>query len=274
MAAGGAAASAVVGAVVAEVANRITSSEQAVRDDRAVEEAKRSSARQKPPLTANAYYYNRSDEAMVWALPRPLTDQERQRLVTPPSPGSLGLAPDSFTDVVHGVMQYTAEPHRLLTRIRISVVGQWSGPVFVRQIRARVVRRTPPISGAFLFHNSQGGGEPLEIGFDLDEPDSLARLVGSDGHTLGAAYLDRRSLTLSPNEPLTIDVQAYTARSYCEWVIELDLDLDGKRRTHVVDDHGQPFRSTGLARHYQDRYYMHITNGWTAEGAGPPSYKT
>ncbi|MFI6226240.1 hypothetical protein ACIBCR_02835 [Micromonospora echinospora] len=272
LAAGGAAVSAVIGAVVAEVANRATSSQQAVRDDRAVEEAKRTSARQKAPFSANAYYYNRSDDPVFWALPTSLTGDQQRQLMTRQS-SYRGELPDSFEDVVHGVAEIVSEPHRLFTRIRISMVGKWTGPVFVRQIRAKVLRRSPPLSGAFLFRGSQGEGKPLEIGFNLDEPDSVARLLESDGQALGAAYMDRHSLNLSPNEPLTIDVQAYTDRWYCEWVIELDLDLDGERRTQVVDDHGRPFRSTGLARHYQDRYYVHINNGWTPEGAGPPSFK-
>ncbi|MFJ6195061.1 hypothetical protein [Micromonospora sp. NPDC092111] len=256
--------------MIAEFANRITSSDQAVRDDRAVEEAKRTSAQQKPPISVNAYYYNRSEEAVAWVLPGPMTGDQRQQLLTRQRSAE-GEGPENFADVVHGVARFSGEtPYRLLTRIRISAIGQWTGPVFVTQIRARVRKRSEPMSGAFLFRGSQGDGSPLEIGFDLDEPDSVARVIKPDDETLGAAYVDRRSLTLSPGEPLTIDVQAHTTRSYCEWVIELELDLDGEKRTQVVDDHGRPFRSTGLARRYQERYYVHLLNGWTAEGAGPP----
>ncbi|SCF09056.1 hypothetical protein GA0070216_1052 [Micromonospora matsumotoense] len=162
MAAGGAAASAVIGTVIGAVANRITSSEQAVRDDRAVEQAKRTDAQRKPPIAANAYYYNRSDEAVAWVLPAPLTSDQRQELLTGWQRSADGEGPDSLPGVVHGVVRFTdARLTRLLTRIRISAVGQWTGPVFVRQIRARVLKRSAPMSGTLIFQGSQGDGEPL-----------------------------------------------------------------------------------------------------------------
>ncbi|WFE95781.1 hypothetical protein [Micromonospora sp. WMMD987] len=273
LAAGGTAASAVIGAVIGAVANRITSSEQAVRDDRAVEQAKRTEAQRKPPIAANAYYYNRSNEAVAWILPVPLTGDQRQQLLTRQWSPHEGM--EGFPDVVYGVVTFSGDRlTRLLTRIRISAIGQWTGPVFVRQIRARVLKRSAPVSGTFLFQASQGDGEPLKIGFNLDEPDSIARVINPKNNTLGPAYVDSRTLTLTPGEPLTIDVQAYTDRSYCEWVVELELDLQGERRVQVVDDHGRPFRSSGLASRYQDRYYVHLTRGWTADGAGPPVWKT
>ncbi|MEV6796999.1 hypothetical protein AB0M91_01460 [Micromonospora rifamycinica] len=270
LAAGGAAASAVIGTVVAGVYDRLTSSEKAVRDDRAIEQAKRTDTQRKPPIAVNAYYYNRSDEAVAWVLPAPLTSGQRQELLT--LQRSLDReGPENFPDVVYGVVRFAGErPSRLLTRIRISAVGQWTGPVFVRQIRARVLKRSAPLSDTFLYQGGQGDGAPLKIGFDLDEPESIARVIREKDETLGAAYVDRRALTLTPGEPMTIDIQAYTDRSYCEWVVELELDLQGEKRLQVVDDHGRPFRSTGLARHYRDRYYVHIRNGWTADGAGPP----
>ncbi|MEU7615175.1 hypothetical protein AB0B27_03550 [Micromonospora rifamycinica] len=269
LAAGGAAASAVIGTVVAGVYDRLTSSEKAVRDDRAIEQAKRTDTQRKPPIAVNAYYYNRSDEAVAWVLPAPLTSGQRQELLT--SQHSDREGPENFPDVVYGVARSTDGPlTRLLTRIRISAVGQWTGPVFVRQIRARVLKRSAPMSGTLLYRGSEGDGEPLKIGFDLDEPESIARVINPQGDTLGPAYVDSRTLTLTPGEPLTIDVQAYTDRSYCEWVVELELDLHGEKRVQVVDDHGRPFRSTGLAPRYRDRYYVHIRNGWTADGAGPP----
>ncbi|MFG1802863.1 hypothetical protein ACGFI4_22245 [Micromonospora carbonacea] len=267
-AAGGGLASAVVGAVVAEVASRLTSPDQAVRDDRAVEAAKQSAAQQKPPLSVNAYYYDRSDDASVCLFPVPLTGEQRHRLLdlprTPTTVTDLAATGDGVDTVYPGDQRH---PYRLFTRVRLSVVGQWTGPVFVTQIRARVQRRSAPLSGAYVFEGSQGGGEPLKIGFDLDEPDSIARVV-TEKLELGAAYVDGHSLTLSPGEPLTVDVQAQTDRSYCEWVIELDVDLGGERRVLTVDDDGRPFRSSSLARNYQERYYAKITGGWGADGPG------
>ncbi|MFI1195053.1 hypothetical protein ACH4T9_17575 [Micromonospora sp. NPDC020750] len=273
LAAGGGLASAVVGAAIAEMSGRLTSPGQAVRDDRAVEAAKQSTARQKPPLSVNAYYYDRSVDAMAYLFAQPLTADQRRRVFTPPS----GMGTEDLLVTEGGIRAVVTvsdqHPYRTFTRVRLSVVGQWTGPVFVTQIRARVRQRSTPLAGAFVFRGSQGGEDPLEVAFDLDEPDSVARVL-EDGGGLGAAWIDRHSLTLSPGEPLTVDVQAQTDRSYCEWVIELDVALGGERRVITVDDDGRPFRSTALARHYQERYHARITGGWRTDGAGPPEYQS
>ncbi|RGC69122.1 hypothetical protein C5N14_10175 [Micromonospora sp. MW-13] len=264
--------SAVVGAVVAEAANRLTSSEQAVRDDVAVEEAKRATAQRKPPLSVNAYYYDRSDDAVAYLFAQPLTAEQQERLRTRPEEllAPAALASASGVRTVVGVAEQ--HPYRSFTRVRLSVVGQWTGPVFVTRIRARVRQRSSPLSGAFLFQGSEGGGEPLPIGFDLDATDAVARVLEPDGR-LGAAYLDRHSLSLAPGEPLSVDVQAQTDRSYCEWVIEVELDLGGEQRVLTVDDDGRPFRSSSLAPRYQDRHHARLTGGWSADGAGPPVWR-
>ncbi|MFI6824144.1 hypothetical protein ACIBJE_24865 [Micromonospora sp. NPDC050187] len=264
-AAGGGAAAAIFAALVAELDDRLTSPGQAVRDERAVEAAKREEARRKAPLSLNAYYYDRSDDARIWLATAPLTPQARQRLTMPAR-----MQVDAAEGGINAVLGTSNEhPNRLLTRVRLSVVGQWAAPVFVTQIRARVLRRSAPLSHAYVFHQSQGDGEPLKIGFDLDEPDSIARIIEPD-ERLGRAYVDDRSLTLTPGEPLTIDVQAQTDQSYCEWVIDFDLDLDGEKRVVTVDDDGRPFRSTSLARHYQDRYYFGMAKmGLVYDGSGP-----
>ncbi|WP_416903658.1 hypothetical protein [Micromonospora echinospora] len=265
MAAGGGAAAAIFAALVAELDDRLTSPGQAVRDDRAVEAAKREEARRKAPLSLNAYYYDRSDDAKIWLATEPLSPEVRQRLAMPAR-----MQGDAAEGGISAVLGTSDEhPYRLLTRVRLSVVGQWAAPVFVTQMRARVLRRSAPLSHAYVFHQSQGDGEPLKIGFDLDEPDSIARVIGPD-ERLGGAYVDDRSLTLTPGEPITIDVQAQTDRSYCEWVIDLDLDLDGEKRVVTVDDDRRPFRSTSLARRYQDRYYFSMAkSGLVHDGSGP-----
>ncbi|WP_147457272.1 hypothetical protein [Micromonospora pisi] len=264
-------ASGLIGAVIAEGVGRFTSPGQAVRDDLAVDQAKRELARQKAPISANAYYYDRSDDARLWLFPQPLGADQRGRLLTP-GLGSYRF-PDEMLQTGNGIFAVLGtspeHPNRLFTRIRLSLVGQGAEPVFVTQIRARVTRRDQPPAGACLFRGSQGEGEPLEIGFDLDEPDSVARIREPGDANLGVAYMDRHSVTLSPGEPLSIDVQAQTERSYCEWVVDLDLALGSEKRVITVDDNGRPFRSTNLAAHYQERYYTHVTDGWTPDGAGP-----
>jgi hypothetical protein len=159
-------------------------------------------------------------------------------------------------------------PGVLFTRIRLSVTGQASKPVFVNAIRARIKHQSPPLSGAYLFHGSQGGGELIEMGFDLDEPNSVAR-VRRDDLTLGEPYVQGNKLTIEPGEPVVISVQGQTQRSYYEWFIE--MELDGYKQPLVVDDGGKPFRSTCLAKRYDSRYYSSLYGeGWVPFGAGAP----
>lgn len=263
---GGGIASGVFAAVVSELVDQLTSSNQAVRDDRAIEEARHEEAERKAPISLKAYYYDLSDDARIWVAAGPLTPDRRRQL------GRSTLWENGGAeDGVRAVLGISEEhPYRLLTRVRIEAVGQWTDPVFVRQIRARVLRRSAPLSYAYLFEQSQGGEELLKIGFDLDESDSIARVIGPDKR-LGRAFVDDKALILEPGEPLVIDVQAQTDQSYCEWVVDFELgELNGEKRVVTVDDNGRPFRSTSLAGHYQDRYYIEYPTGKLVyDGAGP-----
>ncbi|WP_320064843.1 hypothetical protein [Micromonospora sp. RTGN7] len=262
----------VVTLVAENIYNWATSSASAVNNDRNVEEAKKESIQKQPPFSVNAYYYHRSTEARVRLFPQRLTAKEEQQLLA--LQRTLKEVPEGLEVGLQAVVQFSRQgTPRLLTRVRLSIVGGWTQPIFVRQLRAKVLQRSPPLAGAYLFHGDQGGEAPLEIGFNLDETRSLARVVKKDGISLGEAYMDRHVLELKPGEPKSIDVQAFTDRSYCEWVIELDCDLGDERRTVTIDDDGKPFRSTRLAPHYEDRYYAGIAGKWIAEGAGPAVFK-
>lgn len=140
--------------------------------------------------------------------------------------------------------------------------------MFVNDIRAKVLDRTAPLAGALVWHGAEGGGGMAKIGFDLDASASVARLRNDDG-TLGAGYIDSEGLTLVPGEPVNLDVVAYTANGYCEWVINLGLTVDGKPVPYEINHGGRRFRTTSIADRYAARYQPdYYTNRWVANGPG------
>ncbi|WP_141725299.1 hypothetical protein [Micromonospora pallida] len=264
---GGAVGTAFLGAVAAVALERKVAPGQAVRDDRAVERAERTRARNKPPIATGARYHDRSSDSQVWLFGQTFTSDQEEKLLR----GRRREIVDDASGLAGGIAGVHGGQSLTYTRIRIELLGQWVKPVPVTGIRARVDRRLPPLSGTYLYQGSEGAEEPLEIGFDLDEPKSVARTRQEGSGELGEAYFDRHSLTLSLDEPLSIDIQAQTSQSYCEWVIEMTLLVDNKEEVLVVDDYGKPFRSTALAPHYGARYHLSVTDGqWKPDGSGPP----
>jgi hypothetical protein len=84
---------------------------------------------------------------------------------------------------------------------------------------------------------------------DLDlfgEP--TTRYVKDGGESTG-----RFVFQLARGEAEIFNIEARAESSYCEWVAELFLLVDGKRRTISIDDDGKPFRTTapsGLKIHH------------------------
>jgi len=159
---------------------------------------------------------------------------------------------------------------RTFSRIRLTVENSSGLSVLVKEIRARV-RRSPPMAGAIIWRGTQGESEIPQIGFDLDEKDSIAR-VRDDKSTLGDPYTRRKTIFLEPKEVMLIDVTAETARHLCEWRVEFSVlvgGLNGKMETVTVDEAGRPFRTSALAAEYAARYAFDTGGGkWRALGAG------
>ncbi|MER6786095.1 helix-turn-helix domain-containing protein [Streptomyces sp. NPDC000658] len=137
--------------------------------------------------------------------------------------------------------------HGRETNVEITVQGRGSTAVVLTAVRVRVARRAAPAPGT-AYAMEQGCGGSLSkryFAVDLDRDRPVARSVAGDdgGEPIPAVRLPYR---VSGENPEVLLVTARTEHCACDWYLELDWSSGGRTGTVRVDDHGRPFRTTGI----------------------------
>ncbi|MFF9087435.1 helix-turn-helix domain-containing protein [Streptomyces sp. NPDC014991] len=151
--------------------------------------------------------------------------------------------------------------HGRNTLVEISVQGKTSTAVVLEALRVRVVGRTAAPATGNVYAMDRGCGSemsPRYFGVDLDKDRPVARPVpGSDmGTPIPAMRLPYR---VSAADPEVLLVTAETATCDCRWYLELEWSSQGRTGTVRIDDHGRPFRTTGIKGlpHYMYATWKH-----------------
>ncbi|MEH0574775.1 helix-turn-helix domain-containing protein [Streptomyces sp. B21-108] len=150
--------------------------------------------------------------------------------------------------------------HGRETNVEISVQGRDSTAVVLTALRVRVVGRASPAQGT-VYAMDQGCGGSLSkryFAVDLDKDRPVAHSVaGNDAGTpIPAVSLPYR---VSSADPEVLLVTARTESCDCNWYLELDWSSQGRTGTVRVDDHGRPFRTSGIKG--LPRYWYGSDNG-------------
>ncbi|MGW2914322.1 helix-turn-helix domain-containing protein [Streptomyces asoensis] len=159
-----------------------------------------------------------------------------------------------------------AAVHGRTTNLRISVQGRGAAAVVLEALHVRVVDRVTPAdhSGA-AYSMYEGCGAvlvPRHFAVNLDSRRPLARPTpGNDpdrpAPAVGFPY------RVSLRDPEVLMLAARTATCTCAWYLDLDWSSQGRTGTVRIDDHGRPFRTTGiegLPRYwYRDHRWIPMT---------------
>jgi hypothetical protein len=139
--------------------------------------------------------------------------------------------------------------------------GRTHRDVAITDMRAKILKRTSPLTGAEISCQSAGALDAIGVGFNLDEPDPRARKIRDLFSDLGALYFGGGNVvTLQKAEVQPVQIAGFASRDYVEWEIHARAVIDGKEEKLIIDNNGEPFRLTGAppksngAPQY-DRYY-------------------
>jgi hypothetical protein len=182
-----------------------------------------------------------------------VVDKSPGQVPPPPAPEDAG----TWAAKQHAV-------HGRETNVEISVQGRTSTAVVLEALRVRVVGRAAPAHGTAYAMDQGCGGEvsPRYFGVDLDTRRPLARPVA--GSTLGTPVpAVRLPYRVSAQDPEVLLVKARTESCDCRWYLELDWSSQGRTGTLRVDDHGRPFRTSGI-KGLPHLWYS--SNGWAPYG--------
>ena len=117
----------------------------------------------------------------------------------------------------------------------------------VRIVDIQVIKAcVAPLRGTIFFFPPQGEISTLGIGFDLDDRRPVAREVPSVGaaygiEKFGPSYFANYEYDLTLGEPITLAITAETTRYFCKFRFDLDLLVNDKPATEIIDDGGKPF---------------------------------
>ncbi|QKV97492.1 hypothetical protein HUT19_08580 [Streptomyces sp. NA02950] len=137
--------------------------------------------------------------------------------------------------------------HGGTTHVEVTVQGRASSAVVLQALHVRVVGRHSPLAwSSFAMENGCGGSlTPRAFSVDLDASRPLARPTdGNDaGKPLPAVRLPYR---VSATDPEVLLINARTSGCDCRWYLELEWSSGGREGTARIDDHGAPFRTSGV----------------------------
>ncbi|MFD4139854.1 helix-turn-helix domain-containing protein [Streptomyces sp. NPDC058572] len=133
------------------------------------------------------------------------------------------------------------------TFVRVTVQGRSDKAVVLQALRVRVLaRRTPPAGNVHRMSSGCGGSiTPRLFDVDLDKPRPLARSVaGNDsGEPIPAVSFPYK---VSATDPEVLLVTGRAISCDCDWYLELAWSSGGRSGTVRIDDHGRPFRTSGI----------------------------
>ncbi|MEU3339585.1 transcriptional regulator [Streptomyces sp. NPDC006668] len=132
--------------------------------------------------------------------------------------------------------------------VEISVQGKSSTAVVLNALRVRIVGRGNPVPGtAYSMDAGCGGGltpRSFAVNLDVNRPIAHPMPGTNDGGKPAPAV--QFPYRVSAQDPEVLLVTA-TAETYdASWYLELDWSSQGRTGTVRIDDHGHPFRTSGI----------------------------
>ncbi|MEU4871581.1 helix-turn-helix domain-containing protein [Streptomyces sp. NPDC021608] len=136
------------------------------------------------------------------------------------------------------------------TQVRITVQGRGPAAVLLEALHVRMVRRAVPAGrpGDIAYSMADGCGatlQPRYFSVHLDARRPLPRVMPA-GRPDSPSFAVDFPYRVSSREPEVLLVLADTESCACDWYLELDWASQGRSGTVRIDDHGRPFRTTGI----------------------------
>jgi len=127
----------------------------------------------------------------------------------------------------------------------------------------------PPLNGTLFYSPPAGEEDTIGIGFNLDNPTSIAQHY--KGHELSGDYFAEHTISLTRGEVQTLQIVAKTTQYYCEFTLKLIVVSGSTKTTETITDDGAPFRVTAIHREGRGpgplSYYQVLYVGGVAPGA-------
>jgi hypothetical protein len=202
------------------------------------------------PVTTKAFYDRDMDvQGLTWALPQGLGQ-------LPPDEEFLLSTATNSVDEFNAWIRERGGVDVGYSFIKLIVTGQRHRGVVITDMQAKPTCRAP-LNGALLYAPAESERENIQLGFNLDEKEPIARegnsdkKIGERGY-LGRDYFNTHTVPISLGEDQVFRIVAATERHYCSWFIDMTILADDRTRHVTVgykrdgEQTQRPFEITAL----------------------------
>jgi hypothetical protein len=126
------------------------------------------------------------------------------------------------------------------TSLHLLVQGSSRSGVTITGMHVRIVNRSAPLNGAYVFCQSAGSESAMPINFNLN--DRIPSALGPPGKP---SFFGNGSVVhLNNGEVYPLNVAATVSGSAVKWVIDASVLVNGQSTTVTISDNGKPFETT------------------------------
>jgi hypothetical protein len=189
-----------------------------------------------------AHFRSSSPHVPEFVIPRPLAQIGR-----PPDAGDVDPRAPETLAMRAAPLRY-AWAHRqggvdaTETLVRVSVSGATPAATDLQQLRVRVVHCGHALKGQLVTYTGLGSSIGARyFSIDLDKQTPVADYVNAKGDI---KHDQPFPLKVTDSDQEVVDISAQITRRDCQWTLLLDWTAGSRHGTTVIDDHGEPFRTT------------------------------
>ncbi|MGH3379384.1 MAG: hypothetical protein ACRDP6_32095 [Actinoallomurus sp.] len=131
-------------------------------------------------------------------------------------------------------------------------------------------QRAAPTQGTLLNVTSEAGDDTMRMMADLDEQPPIMRKVkadpANDGFAPGSAFFAKETIRVPKKTSEAIIIRVVISHHSAVFDLAIDYEIDDKRETAILDNHGRHYSITGY-RCGSRRYYASYERAYTKSGA-------
>ncbi|NUR73405.1 MAG: hypothetical protein HOU81_21510 [Hamadaea sp.] len=170
-------------------------------------------------------------------------------------PAGQGVKPGDGMDEDDQWRTWAAAQHAIPTTsgVDFTVQGRSTAQVVLLGMHIRVIERLAPAKGTAYGLACGGDGVYRWISANLDPPTPKLSSRYDESLDPEGDLPQRRGPVKFPYTVAIGDAEVFTVfgtatKCLCRWVIDLDWSSQGETGTFTIDDHGQPFQTTGVTQ--------------------------
>ena len=191
-----------------------------------------------------------------WVFATPLTDAQ---IAQYDSTTATATSSEDYMEAIGGWP-------RLYGSVTLVLQSKRAKPIQVLDLQPRVISCQASPTSTLVLTRPEGADDDPRLGVDLDQPHPTfidTSIPKGDSRS----YFSRHSMELAPGQVLSVSIDSYASTQACEWRVQADVVVDGKKESFILDT-GDPFRVSGGSATYDQAFAARYL--WPDAVQGPP----